>query len=84
MKLFFSAAQQKSPEYGPEERALLQDLQETKRQLDVARQNFEIVSDPELVSSSVYQINSLQSRYSYLLQRAKALEVMCLPAVPLR
>lgn len=53
------------------QKQLTDDLWETKRRLDVARNFFERVSDPELVAASVYEINSLQAKYSYLLHQVK-------------
>lgn len=53
------------------QKELMDDLWDTKRRLDVARNFFERVSDPELVAASVYEINSLQAKYSYLLHQVK-------------
>ncbi len=50
---------------------LLADLRDTKCRLDAARNFFESVSDPDLVSAAVYQIDALQAQYCYLLIQAK-------------
>ena len=50
-------------------------LQETRLLIAQAYAGFNAVTDPELVESYVYEIQSLQARYSYLLRRRKALEV---------
>ena len=41
---------------------LLADLRDTKCRLDAARNFFESVSDPDLVSAAVYQIDALQAQ----------------------
>ena len=46
-----------------------------RRQLAAARCLFQQASDQELVAASVYEINALQARYSYLLHQAKLHEV---------
>lgn len=53
---------------------LEQSLRETRLLLAQAYAGFNAVSDGELVESYIYEIRSLQARYSYLLRRRKALE----------
>lgn len=36
------------------------------------------MTDPELISACVYEMNALQQRYTYLLQRMKREKVTCL------
>ena len=50
---------------------LRQELQDTVQALRGAYDRFNYVSDPELVEASVYEINSLKAKYSYLLRRVK-------------
>lgn len=50
---------------------LLEAINDTREKLTRARISFNNVSDPELVDASIYEINSLQSHYSYLLRKAK-------------
>lgn len=62
----------------PEEecrRQLLEGMAATRRQLNQAYRSFNTYSDPDLVDSCVYEINALQSRYSYLVRMVKALEL---------
>lgn len=47
-------------------------LQETRLLIAQAYAGFNAVTDPELVESYVYEIQSLQARYSYLLRQRKA------------
>ena len=44
----------------------------TKAELDAAYSHFENVVDPDLISSSIYRINSIQDRYKYLMKQLKA------------
>lgn len=53
---------------------LLEGMAQTRVQLNQAYQGFNTHSDPDLVESYVFEINALQSRYSYLVRRVKALE----------
>ena len=47
---------------------------EERRLLNQAYCGFNTHSDPDLVESYVFEINALQSRYSYLVRRMKDLE----------
>lgn len=47
-------------------------LRETQILIAQAYAGFNSAADPELVESYVYEIQSLQARYSYLLRRRKA------------
>lgn len=57
-----------------ERRALLEGLERTKVLLHQAYACFNRESDPDLIESYVFEINALQSRYSYLLKRVRELE----------
>lgn len=57
-----------------ERRQLVEGLRETKTQLDHAYAQFNFYSDPDLVDACVYEINALQSRYSYYMRQVKLLE----------
>lgn len=57
-----------------ERQELLEALAATRVQINQAYRGFDTAHDPELVESFVYEINALQSRYSYLLRRIKELE----------
>ncbi|GHU43147.1 hypothetical protein FACS1894111_08260 [Clostridia bacterium] len=50
---------------------LLDDLKQTKSELDLAYSNFENVVDPDLIDSCIYQVNAVQLRYKFLLGRVK-------------
>lgn len=54
-----------------EKQALLAEYDDTLYQLKQIRAAFQQVTDPELISACVYQMNAMQRRYVYLLQRMK-------------
>ena len=51
---------------------LIQEINMTKSELETAYSHFENVVDPDLISSSIYHINSIQERYKYLMKLIKA------------
>lgn len=53
---------------------LKQELNQTKEELETAYSHFENVVDPDLISSSIYHINSIQERYKYLMKLIKTVE----------
>ena len=57
-----------------ERQTLLEGLERTKVLIHQAYACFNRESDPDLIESYVFEINALQSRYSYLLKRVRELE----------
>lgn len=53
---------------------LKKELDQTKEELETAYSHFENVVDPDLISSSIYHINSIQERYKYLMKLIKTIE----------
>lgn len=53
---------------------LLDNITETKNNLDLAYQNFENATDPALIDSYIYEVNAIQMRYKFLLSRLKSYE----------
>ena len=53
---------------------LMQTLADTRVLINQAYSGFNTAKDQELIESFVFEINALQSRYSYLLRRIKELE----------
>jgi hypothetical protein len=47
----------------------------TKAALSAAYANFDNATDPDLIDCYIYQLNSEQKRYKYLLQKAKESEI---------
>lgn len=60
----------------PTENPLLKELQATRLELETAYSVFENAVDPDLVSSSIYRINSVQERYQFLLKQLKKTEAI--------
>ena len=55
---FFKQESQPDEDY----QSLLDNLTETKNNLDLAYQNFENATDPELIDSYIYEVNAIQMR----------------------
>ncbi len=50
---------------------LLLELAKTKIELETAYSNFENVTDPDLIDSSIYEVNAVLQRYKYLMRQLK-------------
>lgn len=61
-------------ERAEERRELLEGLARTRTLIAQAYSCFNTAHDPDLIESYVFEINALQSRYSYLLRRVKELD----------
>lgn len=57
-----------------ERQQLMESLAATRVLINQAYSGFNHARDQELIESFVFEINALQSRYSYLLRRIKELE----------
>ena len=57
-----------------ERRQLMEGMAQTRVLLNQAYAEFNAHSDPDLVESCVFAINSLRSRYSYLIRKMKLLD----------
>lgn len=57
-----------------QENPLLKELHATRLELETAYSIFENAVDPDLVSSSIYRINSVQEKYQFLLKQIKKAE----------
>lgn len=65
---------QEERERREERQVLLEGLERTKTLLAQAYSGFNTSADPDLIESFVYEINSLQARYTYLLRQIKAMD----------
>lgn len=54
---------------------LVENLTQTKIQLDIAYQNFENAVEPELIDCYIYEVNAIQMRYKFLLSRLKSYQM---------
>ena len=57
---------------------LLREYNDTLLQLRQVRAAFQQVSDPDLINACVFEMNALQERYAYLLERMRQENVTCL------
>lgn len=62
---------------GAEQQRLLEEYRDVLAQQKLVRAAFEQVTDPELISACVYEMNALQRRYSHLLQKIREENVRC-------
>ena len=60
---------------------LMRDIAKTKCALDCAYSNFDNVIDPDLIDCYIYEVNAVQKRYKFLLDRAVSLNLM-VPLAP--
>ena len=58
-----------------DEKYLVQEINSTNAALAAAYSNFDNATDPDLIDCYIYQLNSEQKRYKYLLQKAKESEI---------
>lgn len=57
-----------------ERRQLVEGMKQTRDQLNFAYAQFNTYTDPDLVDACVYEINALQSRYSYYVRQMKQMD----------
>ena len=67
----FSIFKSRMTDEESERTELFDAIKNTREQLRLARISFNNVSAPELVDASIYEINSLQAQYSYLLRKVR-------------
>ena len=75
MKLFLSFLSHPEPKEKPKtlRECILEDLEKTKGELEIAYSGFDNVTDPDLIDYYIYEVNAVLKRYRYLLNQAAAL-----------
>ena len=70
----FKGKKNKKPErlLSYDEKYLIYELTQSKNGLDAAYSCFENATEPDIIDSCIYQVNSAQIRYKFLLEKAKA------------
>lgn len=53
---------------------VVRDIALTKSALDTAYSNFENVINPDLIDCYIYEVNSVQKRYKFLLELVRQME----------
>lgn len=71
---FGRRGQRESQEQREERQELAESLIWTRALIHQAYLGFNSTADADLIESYIYEINSLQARYSYLLRRMKGLD----------
>jgi hypothetical protein len=62
-------------EEAPGEAQLLQSaLKQTKKALQQAYASFDVMTDPDLIDSCIFEIKAASARYNYLLRKMKTVE----------
>lgn len=69
----FKKEKEKQKPVSFEEQYLLEEIAMTKNAIETAYSNFDNAVEPDLIDCYIYQLNSEQKRYKYLLERAKAI-----------
>ena len=70
MKRIFKENKQSNKRY----ELLLEDLDRTKHDLDSAYKNLSNAVEPDLIDCYIYEVQSVQMRYKFLLGRVKQME----------
>lgn len=73
-KLFQRTQQEKHQPAFMDYDELLRQIDQTKEEIDTARNHFEQALDPTLIDCYIYEINAAQLRYQFLLRHFKAIE----------
>lgn len=75
MKLNLSFLLRPEEKYTPKSmrECILEDLEKTKYELEMAYSGFDNVTDPDLIDCYIYEVNAVMKRYRYLLNQAAAL-----------
>ncbi len=62
-----------NPDIIRQKRMLLEDIKRTRQTLENAYSKFQYVSDPDLIDCYIYEINSADHRYKYLINQMRQL-----------
>ena len=79
MKMYFgfsSRTNRALSEKEIERHALLSDLEQTKKALEIAYSGFDNVTEPDLIDCYIYEVNSVLKRYKFLMEQAAHLLVL--------
>ncbi len=65
----------KKNDLAQKKRLLMDDITKTRQAREIAYINFQNVSDPDLIDCYIYEINSVDLRYKYLINQIRKLSV---------
>lgn len=72
LDLLFKNVEKKKIEYSDEDIAILNDIEETIKEMEVARALFNSVSDSKLIELAIHEEDAARTRYDYLISIAKS------------
>lgn len=59
-----------------EEELILKNIDITKKELYSVYNNLDIVTDPDLIDSCIYELKAVQLKYQYFLNKAKEMNII--------
>lgn len=65
----------KKNDLAQKKRLLMDDITKTRQAREIAYINFQNASDPDLIDCYIYEINSVDLRYKYLINQIRKLSV---------
>ena len=71
LDLLFKNLDKKNSGYSEEDIAILKDIEESIKEMEVARSLFNSVSDPKLIELAIHEEDVARTRFDYLLSIAK-------------
>ena len=71
LDLLFKNLNKKNIGYSEEDIAILKDIKESIKEMEVARSLFNSVSDPKLIELAIHEEDVAKTRFDYLLSIAK-------------
>lgn len=75
LDLLMKNTEKNKDEYSKEDIALLNNIAETIKEMEVARALFNSVSDPKLIELAIHAEDAAKTRYDYLISMAKSREL---------
>ncbi len=72
LDLLFKNIEKNNNEYSDEDIAILKDVQESIKEMEVARALFNSVSDPKLIELAIHEEDAARARFDYLISIAKS------------
>ena len=72
LDLLFKNIEKNNNEYSDEDIAILKNIQESIKEMEVARALFNSVSDPKLIELAIHEEDVARTRFDYLISIAKS------------
>lgn len=65
----------KNDDFSERKAILIREIHDTKEALNAAYLGFNNTTEPDLIDCYIYELNSIQKRYKFLIENAKALNI---------